>query len=145
MSYLNAILDALQALRANVMRSVLTTLGIIIGVAAVIIMVSVRTGAETRVEALIQSLGSNLVIVIPGSSRGGGARMGSGTRPTLTEDDAAAIQKEIPSVQVAAASVRGTGQVVFGNLNWSTLIYGITPEYMEAREWAISSGHKISI
>jgi len=139
-TYLNAILDALQALRANVMRSVLTTLGIIIGVAAVIIMVSVGTGAETRVEALIQSLGSNLVIVIPGSSRGGGARMGSGTRPTLTEDDAAAIQREIPSVQVAAASVRGTGQVVFGNLNWSTLIYGITPEYMEAREWAISSG-----
>jgi len=139
-TYLNAILDALQALRANVMRSVLTTLGIIIGVAAVIIMVSVGTGAETRVEALIQSLGSNLVIVIPGSSRGGGARMGSGTRPSLTEDDAAAIQKEIPSVQVAAASVRGTGQVVFGNLNWSTLIYGITPEYMEAREWAISSG-----
>ena len=132
--------DALRALRVNMLRSVLTTLGIIIGVAAVIIMVSVGAGAEARVAELIRSLGSNLVIVLPGTSTAGGVRLGRGTRPTITEDDAAAIQREIPSVQVVAASVRGSGQVVFGNLNWSTLIYGVTPEYLEVREWEITSG-----
>lgn len=132
--------DALRALRVNMLRSVLTTLGIIIGVAAVIIMVSVGAGAEARVAELIRSLGSNLVIVLPGTSTAGGVRLGRGTRPTITEDDATAIQREIPSVQVVAASVRGSGQVVFGNLNWSTLIYGVTPEYLEVREWEIASG-----
>lgn len=137
---LDSTLDAVRALRANVMRSVLTTLGIIIGVAAVIIMVSVGAGAKARVAELIKSLGSNLVIVLPGTSTSGGVRLGRGTRPTITEDDAAAIQREIPSVQLVAPSVRGSGQVVFGNLNWSTLIYGITPEYLEVREWEIVTG-----
>jgi len=140
MTYLDAIMDALQAIRANVMRSVLTTLGIIIGVGAVIIMVSVGAGAQARVDALIQSLGSNLMVVVPGSGMGGGARMGSGTLPTITEGDALAIQKEIPSVQASAPTVRGGGQVVFGNLNWSTQIYGVTPEYLDVRDWAISNG-----
>jgi len=132
--------DALRALRVNVLRSVLTTLGIIIGVAAVITMVSVGAGAEARVAELIRSLGSNLVIVLPGTSTAGGVRLGRGTRPTITEDDALAIQREIPGVQAVAASVRGSGQVVFGNLNWSTLIEGVTPEYLEVREWEIATG-----
>jgi putative ABC transport system permease protein len=132
--------DALRALRVNVLRSVLTTLGIIIGVAAVIIMVSVGAGAEAQVAELIRSLGSNLVIVLPGTSTAGGVRLGRGTRPTITEDDATAIQREIPSVQLVAASVRGSGQVIFGNLNWSTIIYGVTPEYLEVREWEIATG-----
>jgi len=131
---------ALKSLGANMMRSVLTTLGIIIGVSAVIIMISVGTGAEERMGELIRSLGSNLIIVLPGSSAGGGVRMGRGTLPTITEDDAWAIQKEIETVQVVAPSARGSGQVVFGNLNWSTVIYGVTPEYLEAREWGISQG-----
>jgi putative ABC transport system permease protein len=142
--FLDPFLDALGALRANVMRSVLTTLGIIIGVAAVIIMVSVGTGAEARVSELIQSLGSNLIIVGPGTSTSGGVRLGRGTRPSITEDDAAAIQSEIPDVHLVAPHVRGSGQVVFGNLNWSTLIEGVTPEYFEAREWEISMGRAFS-
>ncbi len=78
--------------------------------------------------------------MLPGSGTAGGVRLGRGTRPTITEDDAAAIQKEISSVEVAAPSVRGTGQVVSGNLNWSTLVYGVTPEYLVAREWQIQEG-----
>jgi putative ABC transport system permease protein len=140
MRFLDPLLDALRALRANVMRSVLTTLGIIIGVAAVIIMVSVGTGAEARVAKLIQSLGSNLIIVGPGTSTSGGVRLGRGTRPTITEDDATAIQHEVPGVHLVAPHVRGSGQVVFGNLNWSTLIEGVTPEYFEVREWTIATG-----
>jgi putative ABC transport system permease protein len=144
MSLLDPFLDALRALRANVIRSVLTTLGIIIGVAAVIIMVSVGTGAQARVAELIQSLGSNLIIVGPGTSTSGGARLGRGTLPTITEDDATAIQHEIPGVHLVAPHVRGSGQVVFGNLNWSTLIEGVTPEYFEVREWEIAMGRAFS-
>ena len=137
---LESAFDALRALRVNVLRSVLTTLGIIIGVAAVIIMVSVGAGAEARVAELIRSLGSNLIIVLPGTSTAGGVRLGRGTCPTISEDDADAIQRETASVQAVAASVRGSGQVVFGNLNWSTLIEGVTPEYLEVREWEIATG-----
>jgi len=140
MNCIDSIFASLQALRVNVMRSVLTTLGIIIGVAAVIIMVSVGAGAEAQVNELIRSLGANLIIVLPGTTTSGGVRLGHGTQLTLTEDDAAAIQREIQIVQVTAPSVRGGGQVVFGNLNWSTLIYGVTPEFLEAREWEIAAG-----
>ena len=107
MNYIDSIFASLRALRVNVMRSVLTTLGIIIGVAAVIIMVSVGAGAEAQVNELIRSLGANLIIVLPGTTTSGGVRLGHGTRLTLTEDDAAAIQREIQIVQVAAPSVRG--------------------------------------
>ena len=137
---LDSLLAALKALKANVLRSVLTTLGIIIGVGAVIIMVSVGSGAESRVQELIRSLGSNLIIILSGTTTSGGVRLGHGSLPTITEDDAAAIQRDIPSVQYAACNVRGGGQVVFGNLNWSTLIYGITPEFMPTREWEVDSG-----
>jgi putative ABC transport system permease protein len=123
-----------------VLRSVLTTLGIIIGVAAVIIMVSVGAGAEARVDDLISSLGSNLLMVLPGSGTAGGVRLGAGSVPTITEDDAEAIQSELSIVEAAAPSVRGTAQVVFGNLNWSTLVYGVTPEYLKVREWEITTG-----
>jgi putative ABC transport system permease protein len=140
MNYLEYVLTALHALRVNVLRSVLTTLGIIIGVGAVIIMVSIGAGAQARVDQLIQSLGSNLLIVLPGSTTSGGVRMGIGTRPTITEDDASAIQREILTVEVAAPTVRGSCQVVFGNLNWSTVIHGVTQEYLAAREWEVSTG-----
>jgi putative ABC transport system permease protein len=132
--------DALRALRVNVLRSVLTTLGIIIGVAAVIVMVSVGTGAEAKVAELINSLGSNLIYVSPGTTTAGGIRLGTGSLPTTTEDDAEAIQREILEAQIVACTVRGAGQVVFGNLNWSTVIYGVTPDYFEAREWEIENG-----
>jgi len=137
---LDSFLAALKALKANVLRSVLTTLGIIIGVGAVIIMVSVGSGAESRVQELIRSLGSNLIIILSGTTTSGGVRLGHGSLPTITEDDAATIQREIPSVQYAACHVRGGGQVVFGNLNWSTLIYGITPDFLPTREWEVETG-----
>ena len=140
MDYLDSLHSALRALRVNVLRSVLTTLGIIIGVAAVIIMVSVGAGAEARVDQLISSLGSNLFMILPGTGTAGGARLGAGTTPTITLDDAEAIEREIDHVEVVAPSVRGPGQVVFGNLNWSTLVYGVTPEYLRAREWEILTG-----
>jgi putative ABC transport system permease protein len=140
LDYLDALNSALRALRLNVLRSVLTTLGIIIGVAAVIIMVSVGAGAEARVDDLISSLGSNLLMVLPGSGTAGGVRLGAGSIPTITEDDAEAIQSELGIVEAAAPSVRGTAQVVFGNLNWSTLVYGVTPEYLKVREWEITTG-----
>jgi putative ABC transport system permease protein len=135
---------ALGALRVNKLRSALTMLGIIIGVGAVIAMVAVGAGAQARVAEQIQSLGSNLIIVLSGSVTSGGIRMGHGSQQTITEDDAAAIQREVPPVQVAAPSTRGTAQVVYGNLNWSTVIMGITPEYLEARDWGLEGGRWIT-
>jgi putative ABC transport system permease protein len=131
---------ALRALRVNKLRSALTMLGIIIGVGAVIAMVSVGAGAQARVAEQIQSLGSNLIIVMSGSVTSSGIRLGQGSQLTITEDDAAAIAREIPSVQVAAPSNRGTAQVVYGNLNWSTVIQGVTADYLEARDWPVESG-----
>jgi putative ABC transport system permease protein len=131
---------ALRALRVNKLRSTLTMLGIIIGVAAVITMIAVGAGAQARVEEQIKSLGSNLILVMSGSVTSGGVRMGSGSRNTLTEDDSYAIQREIAHVQASAPQLRGTGQVVAGNTNWSTVFYGITPEYFEVRNWVINSG-----
>jgi len=140
MTLTDSLTAALVAIRVNVLRSVLTALGIIIGVAAVIIMISVGAGAQKRVDDLIQSLGSNLVIVMPGTTTSSGARGARGSRPTVTEDDAIAIQNEIPTVQVAAPSVRGSGQIIFGNQNWSSVIRGVTPEYQEAQDWEIQDG-----
>jgi putative ABC transport system permease protein len=131
---------ALGALRVNKLRSALTMLGIIIGVGAVIAMVAVGAGAQASVAEQIQSLGSNLMLILSGSVTAGGARLGSGSQQTISEDDAAALQREIPSVQVAAPAVRGTAQVVYGNLNWATVILGVTPEYVEARDWLIEDG-----
>ena len=131
---------ALRALRVNPLRSLLTMLGIIIGVGAVIAMVSVGAGAQARVAEQIRSLGSNLILILPGSVASTGVRLGFGTRPTITQDDAAAIVAEIPSIQSTAPSVRGRDQVVWGNTNWSTAIQGTTPDYEETRQWPVSSG-----
>src|SRR5262245_13560043 len=139
MTWLASMRIALRALRVNKLRSTLTMLGIIIGVAAVITMIAVGAGAQARVEEQIKSLGSNLILLLPGSVTSGGARMGSGSRNTLTEDDAYAIQRDVANVQ-AAPQLRGTGQVVAGNNNWSTVFYGITPEYFEVRNWVIAAG-----
>jgi len=131
---------AVRALRVNKLRSILTMLGIIIGVAAVIAMVSVGSGAQARIAEQIQSLGSNLLVVLSGSINQGGVRMGSGSQLTITEDDAWAIQREVQGVQAAAPAMRGGGQVVWGNLNWSTIIQGATPEFFEARDWPVVAG-----
>jgi putative ABC transport system permease protein len=131
---------ALRALRVNKLRSALTMLGIIIGVGAVIAMVGVGAGAQARVAEQIQSLGSNLIIVLSGSMTSSGIRLGQGSQLTITEEDAAAIAREIPAVQASAPAMRGTAQVVYGNLNWATGIHGVTPDYSEAREWGVTSG-----
>jgi putative ABC transport system permease protein len=133
-----------RALRVNKLRSALTMLGIIIGVAAVIAMVGVGAGAQARVAEQIQSLGSNLIIVLSGSVTSSGTRMGTGSQLTITEDDSAAIAREIPLIQAAAPSVRGTAQVVYGNLNWSTVIQGVTADYFEARDWPVLDGRAVN-
>jgi len=135
---------AIRALRVNKLRSALTMLGIIIGVAAVIAMVGVGAGAQARVAEQIQSLGSNLIIARSGSVTAGGVRIGSGSQLTLTEDDALVAPRELESVQVAAPAVRDTDQVVYGNQNWSTVVYGVTADYLEARDWPLAAGRPIA-
>jgi putative ABC transport system permease protein len=134
---------ALAALRRNKLRSSLTMLGIVIGVAAVIAMVGVGSGAQARVEDQIKSLGSNLIIVLSGNFTGAGARMGAGSQPSISEDDAYALQREIPTVEASAPQLRGSGQVVFGNSNWQSAVLGISPEYFVARNWQVVSGRPI--
>ena len=135
---------AVRALRVNKLRSALTMLGIVIGVGAVITMVAVGAGAQARVAEQIQSLGSNMIVVLSGSATTGGVRLGSGSQLTITEDDAWAIQREIPLVEVAAPAVRGGAQIVYGNLNWGTTIQGVTPEYFAARDWTVVSGRTLT-
>jgi len=131
---------ALRALMVNKMRSALTMLGIIIGVSAVIAMIAVGSGAKARIAEQIASMGSNLLIVLSGSSTSGGIRFGTGTVPTLTADDAKAILAEIPAVKYVAPNLTGVAQVVFGNQNWSTIINGTFPEVLEIRNWSLASG-----
>jgi putative ABC transport system permease protein len=128
----------------NKMRSVLTMLGIIIGVGAVITMIAVGSGAKSVIAERIASMGSNMLIVMSGSSTSGGFRFGSGTVPTLTMDDAKAILSEIPSVKYVASSLPGVAQVVYGNQNWSTSIQGTTPEMLDIREWPVASGRSFT-
>ena len=130
----------MRALKVNRLRSALTMLGIIIGVAAVIAMVGVGAGATARIQQQIQSIGSNLIIVLPGSISSNGVRLGSGAVATLTEDDARAIAAECPSVALAAPAVRGAAQVVYGNNNWATTVQGVTPDYMTLRDYTMVSG-----
>ena len=131
---------AVRALRVNKLRSILTMLGIIMGVAAVIAMISVGSGAQARIAEQIQSLGASMLVVLSGSSTSGGVRLGAGSQLTITEEDAWAIKREIPSVEAAAPTMRGSAQVVWGNLNWSTQIQGTTPEFFEARDWPVVAG-----
>jgi putative ABC transport system permease protein len=129
-----------RALRVNKMRSALTMLGIIIGVGAVIAMLAVGTGASRKIAAQIASIGSNLIIILPGATTAGGVRMGAGTQPTLTLGDAEAILKESPSVAAVAPVLNGVAQVVHGNQNWSTGVVGTTPSMLEVRDWLLSAG-----
>jgi putative ABC transport system permease protein len=131
---------ALRALRVNGTRSLLTMLGIIIGVAAVIAMVGVGAGATARIQEQIQSIGSNLIMVLPGSISSNGVRLGSGAVVTLTEDDAKAIAAECPSVAAVAPTVRGGVQIVYGSSNWATSAQGVTPDYMTIRDSTMMSG-----
>ncbi|MDP2368873.1 ABC transporter permease, partial [Rhodoferax sp.] len=119
MNFYAALRSALRALAANTLRSVLTMLGIIIGVAAVVTMIAVGRGATERVQEQMKGLGSNIMLVLPGSVTAGGVRLGAQTGQGLTEDDAVAIARDVPEVQVAAPTLRTGAQVVVGNTNWS--------------------------
>ena len=140
MNALTALRSALRALAANAFRSVLTMLGIIIGVAAVIAMIAVGQGATQRVQEQMKGLGSNIMLVLPGGVSQAGVRLGAQTRQRLTEEDAQAIALEIPEVQVAAPTSRTTGQLVWGNTNWGSTIIGVNNDYLEARDWPLQSG-----
>jgi putative ABC transport system permease protein len=140
MSLLAALRSALRSLAANALRSVLTMLGIIIGVAAVITMIAVGQGATDRVQDQMKALGSNIMLVLPGGVSQAGVRLGAQTRQRLTEEDAQAIGLEVAQVQVAAPTSRTSGQLVFGNVNWGTSIIGVNNDYLEARDWPLASG-----
>lgn len=134
---------SLRALRTSKMRSFLTMLGIIIGVGAVIAMLAVGQGASKRISEQIASMGSNMLIVLPGAQTSGGLRMGMGTITTLTYNDALAIERECSAVAAVAPSVQGAAQIVVGNLNWSTIVYGTTPGIFAVRDLTIKSGRTL--
>jgi putative ABC transport system permease protein len=136
--------SAFESLRAHKLRSVLTMLGIVIGVAAVIATVSIGGGAREEVVGRIKSLGANLIVVIPGNITQGGVRLGTGQSASLTDDDARAIEKEVAAVQVAAPMLRGGAQVVFAGTNWGTSVFGVENNFFEAREWEIETGRLFS-
>ncbi|MGO4571173.1 ABC transporter permease [Microvirga sp. 2TAF3] len=140
MRLIEAIRSAFSAIAANALRSLLTMLGIVIGVAAVIAMVAIGSGARNLVDQQIRSLGANLAIVTPGNVTQGGARLGAGAASSLTDEDAEAIRKEIDGVVAAAPFVQGATQVVAGGNNWGTRIYGIDNDWFEAREWGVAQG-----
>lgn len=135
---------ALASLLANKMRSLLTMLGIIIGVGAVIAMVSIGMGVRSNVTNSIASLGSNMLIIMPGSSNRGGVRGAAGSMQTLKYDDAKAIQEKIPDVEYVSPTVSSSYQVVYGNNNWNTSVQGVTPELMSIRSLTVSYGAFIS-
>ncbi|MFA6034647.1 MAG: ABC transporter permease [Myxococcota bacterium] len=135
---------SLRALRANKMRSALTMLGIIIGVGAVIVMLAIGSGAQKMIADQISSVGSNLLIVVPGASSSGGVRMGSGTRTTLTMSDAVAIKKECEGVEDVAPVHSSVAQLVYGSQNWSTGIWGTTPSLMNVRDWTLEGGRALT-
>ncbi|AFM28056.1 ABC transporter permease [Desulfomonile tiedjei] len=139
-SFLNALIVAAGALRVNVLRSVLTMLGIVIGVGAVIVMVALGMGARELIGDRIRSMGTNLILVIPGASKQGGVHMGSGTVHTLTARDCEAISKNCVSVTAAAPNWGQVTQIVYGNRNWRARVSGTTVDFFVVREWNILTG-----
>jgi len=144
MSPLESLRISARALRVNKLRSALTVLGIVVGVAAVVCMVSVGAGAQAEVSEKIRTLGANLLLVLPGARNSGGARLESGTQPTLTEEDAAAIRRELVEAQVAAPLLSRSMPLVAANKNWVTLVAGINADYLVAREWQVANGRSFT-
>ena len=132
--------EALRAMGMNRLRTALAMLGMVIGVAAVVLMLGIGRGAQLAVEQSIATMGSNLFIVLSGASTSGGLRFGSGTTPTLTLKDADALA-QLPSVKAVAPTYSGSAQMVHGANNWSTVVYGSTPEYFEVRGWRFEAGN----
>ncbi|MGZ8417494.1 MAG: ABC transporter permease [Methyloceanibacter sp.] len=135
---------AIAALKVNALRSFLAMLGVIIGVASVIVMVSVATGAGQAIEARIKALGTNVLVVMPGSFTSGGRRSGEGTAVALSENDLAAIRASVPGVTAAAGMVSGSAPVVVGNANWTTSVNGVNEDFLEVRDWPVAEGRSFS-
>lgn len=135
---------ALIALRVNLLRSILTMLGIIIGVSAVIIMVALGAGAQKEVDAQIESLGGNIFILMGSFRTMGGATTGAGSVQSLTEDHADLLETELPSVEAVSPLQSSNAQVIFGNLNWSTEVNGTDNRYLQTRNWEIASGREFT-
>jgi len=131
---------ALKSIMKNRLRSLLTSLGIIIGVGAVIIMVAIGEGTQAQIQNNINALGTNLIIIFPGSATSGGARLGAGSINRFTFKDVEAIEKEATMIDGVSPVVRTGGQVIGGGNNWSTQIYGVNPSYFSIRSWEIESG-----
>jgi len=131
---------ALRALARNKLRAFLTMLGIIIGVGAVIAMVAIGEGAKATIRSQISALGTNVLVILPGSNIQGGVRAGSGNRYTLLDSDARAMTRELRSIAYASPVLRRQEQVIAGNLNWGTLAQGVAPEFEQIRDWQIESG-----
>jgi putative ABC transport system permease protein len=145
MEILNILRIALKALQRNKVRSALTTLGVIIGVASVIAMIALSSGARAAIDSQIQSTGTNVVYASAGSwGRPGGVRGGSGSVQTLTLDDAKAILEQVPTVGRLTPVVRGRAQVVAGNINWNTSVEGGSEEYILVRNWPLASGENFT-
>ena len=141
---LESIRIAFSGLAANKLRALLTMLGIIIGVAAVIAMVSIGLGVRQKVENSIAGLGSNLLIITPGTASSGGARQAAGSGITLSVKDAEAIAREIPGVSLTAPAVSRQYQVIYSNQNWMTSVQGTTPDFMAARNLELEQGRFLS-
>jgi len=131
---------AFRALTMNKLRSALTMLGIVIGVASVIATVAIGSGATQRIQDQIASIGSNIIIITPGSTSSSGVRLGTGNAVTLSESDARDIPAQCPDVELAAPYVRGSAQIVSGTGNWATSIYGVTPDYLTIRQLSVADG-----
>ena len=142
MTLLMIIRVAFRALVRNKMRAALTMLGIIIGVAAVIAMVSIGQGASASVQAQIESIGTNLLFVSAGAQNVGGVRSGTGDTGTntLTVDDLEAIKREVPSVSMVTPAINARAQLVAGNMNWNTSVQGVSEQYPDIRKWSVQSG-----
>ena len=145
MNLLDSLRVAWSALRSNLLRSILTTLGIIIGVASVIILVAVGSGARSEVEAKIASLGSNMLVVFSGSSRVMGRSAGAGTQKALAEGDMSALRDKVPGIVSISGQLNGSGPVVFGNANWTTTLSGIHADFAEVRDWPIVLGRNFTL
>jgi len=144
-SFARMVVDAaVQAIRRNIMRSALTALGVFIGVAALIAMVAVGEGANDAVRKQIESLGTNLVVVLPGARTAGGMRAGFGSASTLTTTDAQAIRREATAATQVSYLIRQSGQIQYGNQNWATGIQGVSPNYPPMTNWRIAEGREIS-
>jgi putative ABC transport system permease protein len=144
MSVLAAIGIALRALRVHALRSFLAMLGVIIGVAAVIVMAAIGSGAREMVDRQIRSLGTNTLTITPGSTAVGGRQAGLGTATPLADADVAAIRRDVPGIVRAAGQVRGTAVLVAGTANWTTTVLGVEPDYLEIRDWPLTDGRSFA-